>query len=103
MESRNPDTRDEGSGPVARIRSSPSAIARASAELVHPGKTLIHRLREDAVPIVDDEAVGRIARPSFPELLQRPFRRGMAGDIVVENPPRSISMMRKTERVRKAR
>jgi hypothetical protein len=34
------------------------------------GKTLIDSLREDAVPIVDDEAVGRIARQRFPELRQ---------------------------------
>ena len=34
------------------------------------GKTLVDIRREDAVPIVDDEAVGRIARQRFPELRQ---------------------------------
>src|SRR5215467_1206322 len=51
-------------------------------------KTLVHLLSEDTVPIVDDEAVGMIARQRFPELLQRPFRRGMVSDVVVENLPR---------------
>ena len=37
---------------------------------------------------MDGEAVGLAARQSFSELLQRPFRRGMASDIVVENSPR---------------
>ena len=51
-------------------------------------KTLVDLLSEDTVPIVDDEAIGMITRQRFPELLQRPFRRGMASDIVVENPAR---------------
>ena len=49
-------------------------------------KTLVDLLREDTVPIVDDEAIGVIARQRFPELLERPFRRGMGRDVVVENP-----------------
>src|SRR6516165_10174285 len=48
-------------------------------------KTLVDIRREDAVAIVDDEAVRMIARQGFPELLQRPFRRGMGRDVVVEN------------------
>src|SRR5215471_18150093 len=36
------------------------------------GKALVHRLREDAVPILDDEAVGVAARQRFPELLPCP-------------------------------
>src|SRR5215472_11871277 len=40
-------------------------------------KTLVGMLREDAVAIVDDEAVRMIARQSFSELLQRPFRSRM--------------------------
>src|SRR5215469_14967894 len=51
-------------------------------------KTLVDLRSEDTVPIVDDEAIGVIARQRFPELLQRPFRRGMVRDIVVDNPPR---------------
>ena len=38
------------------------------------GKTLVNRLREDAIPIVDDEAVGMVARQRFPELLQAPVQ-----------------------------
>ena len=34
---------------------------------------------------MDDEAVGMAARQRFPELLQRPFRRGMRRGVVVEN------------------
>ena len=49
------------------------------------GKTLVDILREDAVAIVDDEAVRMIARQGLPELLQRPFRRGMGSDVFVEN------------------
>ena len=37
------------------------------------GKTSVNRLREDAVPIMEDEAVGMATRERFPELLQRPF------------------------------
>ena len=49
------------------------------------GKALVHRLREDAVPIMDEEAVGMAARQRFPELLQCPFRRGMGRGVEVEN------------------
>src|SRR5215831_7251991 len=49
------------------------------------GKTLVDICRGDAVAIVDDEAVRMIARQRFPEPLQRPFRRGMGRDVVVEN------------------
>src|SRR5215472_3133721 len=49
------------------------------------GKALVNRLREDAVPIMDDEAVGVAARQRFPELLQRPFRRGVRRGVEVEN------------------
>ena len=40
-------------------------------------KTLVDIRREDAVAVVDDEAVRMIARQGFPELLHRPFRRGI--------------------------
>src|SRR5215475_4927681 len=49
------------------------------------GKTLVDIRREDAVAIVDDETIRMIARQRFPELLQRPFRRRMGSDVVVEN------------------
>ena len=38
------------------------------------GQTLVNRLREDAVPIMDGEAVGMTARQGFPELLQAPVQ-----------------------------
>jgi hypothetical protein len=64
----------------------PLGPALAYAEPVHPdGKTLLDIRREDAVPIVDDEAVRMIARQGFPELRQRPFRRGMGRGVEVEN------------------
>src|SRR5262249_24017618 len=49
------------------------------------GKTSVDIRREYAVAIVDDEAVGMIAWQRFPELLQRPFRRGMGRGVEVEN------------------
>src|SRR5215472_6286179 len=49
-------------------------------------ETLVDFFSEDAISIVDDEAVGMVAWQRFPELLQRPFGRGMGGDVVVENP-----------------
>src|SRR5262245_38402044 len=48
-------------------------------------KTLVDIRREDAGAIVDDKAVGMVARQRFPELRQRPFRRGMGSYVVVEN------------------
>src|SRR5215471_16903291 len=50
------------------------------------GKTSVDIRREHAVAIVDDEAVRMVTRQRFPELLQRPFRRGMGRDVEVENP-----------------
>src|SRR5215831_14500417 len=49
-------------------------------------QTLVDLFSEEAVAIVDQEAVGMISRQRFPELLQRPFRRGMGRDVVVDNP-----------------
>src|SRR5258707_9896912 len=49
------------------------------------GKALVDFLGEDAVSIVDDESVRMIARQCFAELLERPFRRGMGSDVLVEN------------------
>src|SRR5215471_316809 len=48
-------------------------------------QTLVDLLSEEAVAIVDQEAVEMIARQRFPELLQRPFRRGMGSYVVVDN------------------
>src|SRR5215813_4370015 len=51
----------------------------------HIGKTSVDIRREYAVAIVDDEGMGMVARQRFPELLQRPFRRGMGRGVEVEN------------------
>src|SRR4029077_2428786 len=48
------------------------------------GEALVDFLGEDAVSIVDDEPVRMIARQCLPELLERPFRRGMGSDVLVE-------------------
>lgn len=50
----------------------------------HPqiGKTLVDILREDAVAVVDEEAIRMITRQRFSELLQRPFRRGMSSYVL---------------------
>ena len=42
--------------------------------------------REDAIAIMDDEAIGALQRQTVPELLDRPFRRGMVGEIPVHDP-----------------
>jgi hypothetical protein len=47
---------------------------------------LVDVLGEVAVAIVDQEAAGMISRQRFPELLERPLRRRMGRDVVVENP-----------------
>src|SRR5215831_14235463 len=49
-------------------------------------ETLVDVLSEDAVAVVDQEAAGMISRQRFPELLERPFRRGMGRDVLVDNP-----------------
>src|SRR6516164_6965388 len=48
-------------------------------------ETLVELMSEDAIAIVDDEAIGMITRQRFPELLQCPFRRGMGRGVEVEN------------------
>src|SRR5215471_18785723 len=48
-------------------------------------QTVVDFLCEDAIAIVDGEAIEMIARQRFPELLQRPLLRGMGGDVLVEN------------------
>src|SRR5215831_7637369 len=53
------------------------------------GKALVDFLGEDAVSIVDDKSVRMIARQCLPELLERPFRRRMGSDVLLENLARS--------------
>src|SRR5215471_10027554 len=50
------------------------------------GESLVDFLCEDAIAIMDEEAVGMTARQRFPELLERPFRRGMGRYVLVDNP-----------------
>src|SRR6516225_3560006 len=51
----------------ARLRSRPPQNSDTQVR-----ETLVDLLNEDAIAIVDDEAVGMIARQGFPELLCRP-------------------------------
>ena len=51
----------------------------------HRPKGLVHGWREDAVPIMDDEPVGTIQRKAVAKLLDGPFRRGMLGEIPVDD------------------
>lgn len=48
-------------------------------------ETLVDVLSEDAVAIVDQEAVVMVARQRLPELLKRPFRGGMGSYVLVDN------------------
>lgn len=45
--------------------------------------------RKDAIPIVEDEPVGRLRGDDRAKLLDRPLRSGMLGDIPVEDPTRT--------------
>ena len=49
----------------------------------------VDRGRIDAVPIVEDEPVGRLGGDDRAELLDRPLRRGMLRDVPVEDPTRA--------------
>ena len=50
---------------------------------------LIHFFGEDAVPIMDQEAIAVIARNGFAELLRCPLCCGMCGHIAMKNLPRT--------------
>jgi hypothetical protein len=52
-------------------------------------ETLVDLRSEDAIAIMDEEAVRMIAGQRFPELLQPPCRRGMGRNVLVENLARS--------------
>ena len=49
----------------------------------------VDRCRKNAVPIVEDEAVGRLGGDDHAKLLNRPFCGGMLRDVPVEDPPRT--------------
>ena len=75
--SRSRDIRDEGCRRVARRpRSLLGPHWRTQDPYTQIGKTLVGIRSEDAVTIVDDEAVGMVARQRFPKLLQRPSNIG---------------------------
>ena len=59
-------------------------------------EALVDVLSEDAVAIVDQEAVGMISRQRFSELLLRPIRRGMGSYVVGTILRDPISMTTKT-------
>ena len=52
----------------------------------HRPKGLVHGRREDAIAIMDEKAIRAIQRQTVPELLNRPFRRGVVGEIPVHDP-----------------
>ena len=60
-------------------------------------QTLVDFLSEDAIAIMDDEAVGMVARQRFPELLQCPFRRGMGRGVAVENRKAAVITTKKSQ------
>ena len=84
------DTPDEGCRPVVadRVRLRRSH-RRPQNSYTQVRQTLVNFLSEDAIAIMDDEAVGMIVRQRFPKLLQCPFRRGIGCDDVVETPAAS--------------
>ncbi len=53
----------------------------------HRPECVIDGWRENGVAVVDDESIGRIGRNTIPELLDRPFRRWVVGDVPVHDPP----------------
>ena len=53
----------------------------------HRPEGLIHGWREDAVAIVDEEAMRLIQGQTVPELLDRSLRVGVVGEILVHNAP----------------
>ena len=52
----------------------------------HQLKGLVHGRREDAIAIMDEKTIPAIQRQTVPELLDRPFRRGVIGEIPLHDP-----------------
>jgi hypothetical protein len=52
----------------------------------HRPKGLVHGWLEDAIPILDEEAIRAVYRQTIPDLLDRPFRVGVVGEIPVHDP-----------------
>lgn len=57
--------------------------------------------RKDRIAVVDEELIGMIARKGVPQLLERPFRRGMRRHIAMQNAAAPISRTRNTNSTRK--
>ena len=51
----------------------------------HRPEGLVHSWREDAIAIMDEETIRAIQRQAIPELLDRPFRVGVVGQIPVHD------------------
>src|SRR5262249_18896622 len=49
--------------------------------------TLVELCRENAVPVMEQEAIGMLSRKSFAQLLERPWRCGMGCHLDVEDTP----------------
>ena len=52
----------------------------------HRPKGLVHGWRENAIAIMDEEAIGAFQRQAVSELLDRPFRSGAVSEIPVHHP-----------------
>ena len=49
-------------------------------------RTVPKHLAVDPVPVTQQETRSRFPRKGFPDLLRRPLRRGMGGDVQMQNP-----------------
>ena len=73
--------------------------------LQHPQPEVVDRLvklrGENAITVMDEEAIGMVRRDRFAQVLERPVCCGMRGHIGMEDPARvACSMMTKTYRRR---
>jgi hypothetical protein len=51
----------------------------------HRAEGLVHGWREDAIAIMDEETIGAVHWQTVSELLDRPFRSGVVGEIPVHD------------------
>ena len=58
---------------------------RSQYSHAHVRDLLVQFLRENAVPVVNEESVRMPARKRLPELLRGPFRRRVGGHVVMED------------------
>ena len=90
--------RDQPIQTLSAHRSDQSLAERVSLRFPHRGPEHMPAHRRDrpvdsrhvnAVPIVEDEPVGRLGGNDRAKLLDRPLRRGMLGHVPVEDPTRA--------------